>query len=133
MAPQTPSSRLPFLGGNNSGGDARFYLEHYIGVANAGSVLATDVEARLPDNPCKYVMLANWNSDITVTQEYFDLSGESLYENNGREIYYGFGGVLCLQLFQSQNSGLLPVNNTNQIVFKARPGQSMHLWYAWFY
>jgi len=125
--------RPAFLGGQGEGGDARFYLADYFGIARGGSVDATEAIKRLPDNPCKYVMLANWNTTAGSAQAYQALSADSLYENAGYEIYYGFEQSLILQLFPSQNSGLLPVNNTNQICFKARPAATVKLWYAWFY
>lgn len=131
--PPTPSQKISFLGGEKDGGDARFYLEDYRGHALAAAVMATADVARLPDNPCRYVMLANWNSDVSVTQNYSSLSFDGMYENAGDEIYYGFNGVLCFQLFPTQNSGLIPVNNTNQILFKARAGKTRQLFYAWFF
>ena len=111
-----------------------FYLEDFLGKARSSSFdVAADLR-RLPDNPCKFVLLANFNVDEETPLTYTALSADSLYENAGDEIYYGFDGVIAAQLFPSQNSGLLPVNNTNQICLRARPGVGQKkLWYTWFY
>lgn len=99
----------------------------------ASSETVTENGIVLPPNPCRYVMLVNWNTDIATALNYTALSANALYEDSGFELMYGFNGVYAAQLFPSQNSGLLPVNNTNKICVRTRAGVTRQLFYAWFY
>ena len=92
--------------------DMKHYLEDYKGVAAASSVVVpAGATVRLPDIPCKFIQLARWNAsddgNFTVP------SADFLASNN--EIYYGFNTVIFGQLFVSQTTELIPVNNANQI------------------
>jgi len=131
MPAPTPTARQAFIG-DRAANDLPWYLQDYLGIAEGGSLGVGDAIIRLPDNPCRFVMLANWNTTVGSAQTFQALSLNNLYEDSGFEIYYGFGKTLVAQLFPSQNSGLLPVNNTNQICVKARPAAAVQLWYAWF-
>lgn len=127
------SKKIAALGGSTND-PMGFYLENYLGQARSSSFDVSEVIRRLPDNPCKYVLLSNFNVDEETPLTYTALSADSLYENAGDEIYYGFAGVIAAQLFPSQNSGLLPVSNTNQICVRARPAIfQKKLWYTWFW
>lgn len=106
--------------------------ESYLGEARSSSVIATAELQRLPDNPCRFVMLCNWNTDDSTALNYSALSGDNLYENAGFEILYGFNGIVAHQLFASQSTGLLPVKNTNLISFRSRTADRA-LFYTWFY
>ena len=103
-----------------------------------GEVFGSSVEVDengvvLPNNPCRYVMLMNWNSDESSSLTYLPVSADGLYENTNSEFYYGFRGVYVAQLYPSQSSGLLPVRNTNLICVRTRPGITRRLFFAWFY
>lgn len=115
------------------------YLEGFLGLSNAGSVpLTSDKTVRLPDQPCKFVMLSNFNvlddTDNTAKPDAGNFAAEA---DNQQEIYYGFtagaGGRLVGQLFQGQSTELLPVNNCNQIIVRPRKSRTGVLYYAWFW
>lgn len=129
----TPRAKDAFVRSANSG-DVQFYLDNYFGNAQSGVADVSSSLQRLPHNPCRFVMLSNWNATPDAALSYTALSGDSLYENAGDEIYYGFGRVVTAQLFPSQNSGLLPVNNTDQICFFNKAGSATSkLYYTWFW
>lgn len=128
----TPRAKDTFVRSNQ--GDLSFYLENYFGNAQSGVADVTETLQRLPSNPCRFVLLANWNATDDVALSYTALSGDTLYENAGDEIYYGFGRIVTCQLFPSQNSGLLPVNNTDLICFFNKNGSATSkLYYTWFW
>ena len=127
----TPRAKDAFVDSNSS--HVNYWLDNFYGNVEGGVFDVTEDLKRLPENKCKFVMLCNWNAADDTALTYTALSGDSLYENNGDEIYYGFAGVLVAQLFPSQNSGLLPLNNTNQICVRTRPGNTLKLWYACFW
>jgi hypothetical protein len=128
-----PSPRPSELGNASVLSPTEFYLSGFEGRAAASSILVNEVGSRLPYQPCRYALLSNWNVQNDPTLAYKSLSGSGLYEDAGFEIYYGFGGVYCVQLFPSQNSGLLPISNLDQICVRSRAGSSVQLWYAWFW
>lgn len=108
-------------------------IDDSIGDAFSSSFLCTGQLQRLPSNPCRLVLLSNWNVSVDVAQTYDALSTDDLYENAGFEIYYGFRGVIAHQLFPSQSSPFLPVNNTDQISVRVREGAAdRHVWFSWF-
>ena len=105
-------------------------LENFIGQAGASQIQLNDEKIiRLPDNPCKFAMLAHWNTTAEPDPDII-IGGESA--SGGYEIYWGFNGVLAFQLFGTNSTILLPVNNTNQIVAKAGSG-TPYLYFAWFW
>jgi len=128
-----PTPRPAELGNQAALTPTEFYLNGYEGKAAGSSVLVNENGIRLPYQPCKYALLANWNTLNEPTLGYRNLSGNGLYEDAGLELYYGFNGVYVAQLFPSQNSGLLPVANLDMICVRTRPGSSVPLWYAWFW
>lgn len=137
MAAHPSTPQMPFAGQNPAGVSPHLfnYLENYQGKVDGGQIDVTEGGVRLPPRPCKFVMLANWNVNQadTATLAFYAVSGDGLYENSGREVYYGFGGIYIAQLFPTANSGLLPVKNTSQICLRSRPGATIPIWYAWFY
>lgn len=135
MTAPTPTPKAAFLGGqpNDLMKFVSGYFDNYLGKSDAGSVLVTEGGVRLPNRPCKFVLLSNWNTEHDANLNFKTLSGDGLYENSGDEIYYGFNGIYVAQLFPSQNSGLLPVSNTDQICLRSHPSQSTQVWYAWFW
>jgi hypothetical protein len=136
MPAPSPIARKAFIGGGSGGLDpalSDFLTDGYLGEARSSSFEVTQDLKRLPDNPCRFVMLSNWNAGDDVALSYSTLSGDNLYENAGDEIYYGFAGTLAAQLFPSQSTGLLPVKNTNLISVRTRNGEVRKLFYTWFY
>lgn len=130
--PSSPSSLLN-IGVLPQPRDASFLNGDLSGEVFAGSIDVTEAGIVLPNNPCRYAMLCNWNTNTAPALEYAALSTEGLYENSGFEFLYGFNGVYVAQLFPSQTSGLLPVKNTNLICVRTRPGKTRTLFFAWFY
>ena len=133
MAAPTPPPPSLNIGVLPQPRDASFLNGDLRGEVFAGSVEVTEAGVVLPNNPCRYAMLCNWNTDTAPALSYSALSGDGLYENAGFEFLYGFNGVYIAQLFPSQNTGLLPVKNTNLICARTRPGQTRTLFFAWFY
>jgi hypothetical protein len=106
------------------------YLDGFKGHSAAGQIeMIVGKTIRLPDNPCKFVMLSHWNTTEDPEPDIV-IGGEDA--NSGYEIYYGFNGVLHAQLFATDSSPLLPVNNTNQICVRPRTATPF-LYYAWFW
>jgi len=112
------------------------YLENYEGVADAGTeAIAADATIRLPDQPCRYVMLFNWTvTQVTAltTPKNSALSSSPEAAATGTELYYGFGGKMCGQLFAGSATVLLPVNNLNQISVRAVAGATGTVHYVFF-
>lgn len=113
----------------------QFYLSDFQGISDAGSLnVAADVTVRLPNQPCKLVMLSNW----TVADEpTFSPKGTAAFSlpddaDDASEMYYGFNGRIIAQLFAGQSTQLIPVANLNQICVRSTPGSSGVIWYAWF-
>ncbi len=134
MSAPTPRAKKAFIDGQGGGvavGD--LLQDDYLGEARSSSFDVTEALRRLPDNPCRFVMLCNWNTDDATALNYSALSGDSLYENAGFEILYGFNGVVAHQLFASQTTGLLPVKNTNLISVRTRAGVARKLFFTFFY
>lgn len=124
----------PQLGGKQSGPPDINYLANYEGVSGGSAIEVTEGGVTLPPQPCKYVLISNWNvSNDAEGFTYRAPSGDNLYENAGFELYYGFKGVYVCQLFPGSNSFLIPVNNTKQICLRTRPGVTLTAWFAWFY
>ena len=116
----------PFANAETLGADLK-------GEVYGGSVDVDENGVMLPSNECRYVILFNWNADESSSLEYTPVSPEGLYENTEGEFYYGFRGLYVAQLYPSQNTGLLPIRNTNLLCVRTRPGQTRKLFFAWFY
>jgi hypothetical protein len=110
------------------------YLDGFKGETGASSiVIPADKTIRLPHQPCKFVMLSNWNvGDDTAFTAKAVAGSASLVEDDLQEFYYGFRGRLIAQLFSSRSTELLPVSNCNEICVRARPAASATVYYAWF-
>lgn len=131
-----PTQPATLVAGNSGGLDpsiSDLVYDNYLGEARSSSFDVSETLKRLPDNPCRFVMLSNWNAADDTALSYSGLSGDSLYENAGDEIYYGFFGVIAHQLYPTQTTGLLPVKNTNMISVRTRPGETRKLFFTWFY
>ena len=114
--------------------DLRLYLSNFEGRSGASSILVpADKLVRLPDQPCKFAMLSNFNiqNDSAFTLKASGTGG--LYQDIGEEVYYGFNGIVIAQLFPAESTQLLPVNNLDQVCLRTRPGDSITIWYAWFW
>lgn len=110
----------------------KFYLNDYKGEARSGSVaVASGATVRLPEADCKFVQISRWN---VTDDENFTVSGASFLNTND-EIYYGFDGILAHQLFVSQITDLIPVNNLRQIMVrvpsKVAGPVTVHFTYFW--
>jgi hypothetical protein len=110
------------------------YLENFQGRSGASSIDVADGELkRLPNQPCRFVMLANWN--VTNTPE-FNLEAvapATIIEESEEEVYYGFNGVLFAPLIPTRTTDLLPVANCDQVCVRSRPTKSRVIYFAWFY
>lgn len=122
---------MPSIGG---GTELPRVNDAMLGEGRSSSFLCTAELQRLPSNPCRLVLLSNWNSTVDSTAPAYDaLSADDLYENAGLEIYYGFNGIAAHQLFASQMSPFLPISNTDQISVKVRTGTpDRYVWFSWF-
>lgn len=128
-----PTPRPAELGNVAGTSPTEFYLNGFEGRAAGSSLIVTENGLRLPYQPCRYALLANWNVQNEPSLSYKPQGLSGFYEDSNNEIYYGFSGVYVAQLFPSQNSGLLPISNLDQICVRSRPGVSVQLWYAWFW
>jgi hypothetical protein len=131
------SKKTPSFGvGRSTGGfKSPTDMDSFEGFAAGSSILVPDGKlVRLPNQRCRYAMLSHWNVINNASSFAFrTVSGDQMYENAGDEVYFGFNGVLVAQLFPSQSTGLLPVNNLDQICLRSRPGDDITIWYAWFW
>lgn len=107
-------------------------IEQFKGNARSSSIkfeAGAGRTVRLPDQPCRAVMLSRWNAS---DDENFTVIGADFLDTDN-EVYYGFGGVIAHQLFISQTTPLLPINNLNQVTIRvpAKVGAcTVH--YTWF-
>lgn len=112
------------------------YLEDFRGESGAGTLAVSDGETkRLPNQPCRFAILFNWTvQDTSALTSPVAGAASSLpaAAANSTEIYYGFGGVICAQLFAGYSTELLPVNNLNQISVRQPSGKDAIVRYAWF-
>lgn len=93
------------------------YLDDYKGQAHGGSMpLEAGDQKNLPDNACKFVQLHRWN--VTDDEAFTVQNAGTAPAEADTEIYYGYEGVIVGQLFASQATALIPVNNTNQITIR---------------
>ena len=129
--PQKGGGMNPLLGGPRSSN--AFVSTDLKGEVFAGSIEVDQSGVTLPDNRCRYVMLVNWNASSGSDLTYTPVSANGLYEDTDSEFYYGFKGIYVAQLYPSQNSGLLPVRNTNLICVRTRPAITRKLFFAWFF
>jgi len=81
---------------------------------SASVVIPAGKTINLPDQPCKAVMLSRWNAS---DDEQFTVVGPDFLDTDN-EVYYGFGGEIAHQLFISQTTDLLPVNNLRQVTIR---------------
>lgn len=89
--------------------------------------------ARLPNQPCKFAMLSNWNVDDDPSMAFKPVSSDNLVANAGFEVYYGFNGIYVAQLLMGHVTDLLPISNLDQICVRSRPSSTARVWFAWFY
>lgn len=108
----------------------RNYLDGLEGNARSGSIrIAAGSVVTLPDQPCKFVMLSRWNAS---DDEAFTVVGPDFLDTDD-EMYYGFSGQIAHQLFISQATPLLPVNNLKQVTIRVpQKGQPCVVHYSWF-
>lgn len=129
-----PTSSQQIGGGKSVGSIVANYLADYEGKTGGSSIDVGEGGVRLPDQPCKYAMISNWNVlNDAAAFSFHAPSADNLYENSGFEMYYGFNGIYVAQIFPGSNTGLLPVNNLKQICLRTRPGSVLTAWFAWFY
>ena len=116
------------------------YLKDFKGFVDGGSVilpaLAGDdptAVVRLPDQPCKFVQLHNWNTldDISFTAK--GGAGAAGVEDDLQEIFWGVNGKFVGQLFQGRSTEIMPIANLNQIIVRTRPLLAGKVYYTWFW
>ena len=109
------------------------YTAGFKGIPMASSkVIEADVTVRLPDQPCRFAMLSNFNVvDVPTFTAKGDIGANALPEDDLDEIYYGFGGRICAQLFTGRSTEVFPISNLNLITVRCRPSQSTTVWFAW--
>ena len=109
------------------------YLAGFKGVAGASSkIIEADVTVRLPDQPCRFAMLSNFNvTDVPAFTPKGDVGANALPEDDLDEIYWGFSGRICAQLFAGRSTEIFPISNLNLITVRCRPSQSTTVWFAW--
>ena len=109
------------------------YGTGFQGKAFASSTkIPADVTMRLPTVPCKFAMLSNFNvQDVPAFTEKSDLGADALPEDDLDELYWGFNGIICAQLFAGRSTEIFPISNLNQISVRCRPSNSSTLWFAW--
>lgn len=116
------------------------YLEGFQGRADGGTIVLPALAAgvaeayvRLPDQPCKFVQLHNWNvgDDTSFTAK--GGAGAAGVEDDLQEFFWGFNGKLVGQLFAGRSTEIMPLNNLNQIVCRARPLLTAKVYYTWFW
>lgn len=112
----------------------KFYLSDYEGRSGASSIKVGDGELkRLPDQPCKFAVISNWNVQDVPSFTIKATGASGFYDDSADEVYYGFNGIIMGQIMPARSTELLPVNNLNQICVRTRPGDSITIWYAWFW
>ena len=95
-------------------------MEITTGKAHSEYVDVTELGVELPDRPCLFVKLENWDllEDFATAQP--------------ADIYWGHEGRFAHKLAAGGNSELLPVANTNTIIARTKAGQTARLYFTWF-
>ena len=106
------------------------YFNDLTGIGDSDAVQVTEKMTRLPDMKAKFVILSNFN--IEVTANYVNkATGGNLAEETGNEVFWGFRGIPANQLFMGKSTEMLPINNLNQISVRTRPGKTIMLYITW--
>lgn len=111
------------------------YLDGYKGNAVAGDkAIASGETVRLPDEPCRFVILWNWTTTAaTALPEKSGAAGPQPEDAaDDSQLHYGFNGIMCGQLFVGEHTPLLPVNNASQITARLPSGVAGRVHYAIF-
>jgi hypothetical protein len=96
----------------------------------SSSIAVDEDGVTLPNIKARYVMLSNWNVENKALMTKKTLAEP---EQAGDEIYYGFNGTPAHQLFQSQTTAMIPVNNLSDVFLRARPGAVVQVWFSYWY
>ena len=128
------------------------YYDDFRGEPNCDSFTADSGETTtLPDQPCKFVQIHNWTTNIgtvssggavvvagggvTPAAAYTPtnlaatvLPGDA---EDGTELYYGFRGRLCGQIFAGSRSDMIPCTNLNQICVRPGTAGAREVFYTW--
>ena len=111
------------------------YFDGFQGKANSSStIIPADVKIRLPNQPCRFAMLSNFNVlDAPAFTAKTGAGDPALVEDDLTEIYWGFGGQIAHQLFAGRSTEVFPIENLNLITVRCRPSDSTTVWYSWWF
>jgi hypothetical protein len=114
------------------------YLDEFQGIPRGESFSCdADKTVRLPNVPCRFAKLANWNQTTDADTNFTHLVNVDtiLPEGLNADLYWGFvgeqGGDLQFQLFAGRDTEIFPIDNLSRIIFRARPAQAGRLYVAW--
>jgi hypothetical protein len=108
------------------------YLDDFEGKGYADSILVTEAGVKLPNTPCKFVKICNWNTNNDSTQSIQAANATGSYIDTGTEVYYGFHGIIAGQIFPAGSTELLPVSNLNEILLQTKVGGgNRQIWFMW--
>lgn len=86
-----------------------------------------------PDEVCKFVVLANWTTDDSLSNNLtVPKDSNFVAESSQTEIYYGYDKSFAHQLFAGRETNYLPCQNLAQISVRARKGQTRKLFFTFF-
>lgn len=98
------------------------------------AIRATGDGVRLPDRKARFVKISHFNVENSESYEYKNPPSQNLADEvSSSEIYYGFD-FPAHQLFIGETTEIFPVaENLNEIVVKARPGQTTTVWFSYWW
>lgn len=108
-----------------------FYLS-IEGGAQSGSIDVDEKGVRLPHQPCRFVKLENLTVSGDAVFSYKSRAGNGA-RNASLEVYYGFGDEIAHALYDGRATELYPIDNLNRVILRARPGETVKIYYSWFY
>jgi hypothetical protein len=101
----------------------------------SSAVEVTANGVRLPDIPAIAAMLSNWNvenaAEMNLRLGALGIGSFSPDRETQLEVYWGFGGVYAHQLFPGDSSPIVPVTNLKDICLRARPDQTVTIWFSY--
>lgn len=126
------------------------YYDDFKGEPSCDSVtLPAATTQSLPDQPCKFVQIHNWttnagtvgNNGVPVASGGAAPSGFTpalgaastvpTSAPTGSEVYYGFRGKLCNQVFPGYSSNQIPCTNLSQISLRPGAAGAREVFYTW--
>ena len=89
----------------------------YVDVTNGPTPLTKDL-------PCDAVIISGWNVEDDTSDTPITRDATTAYDESGDEIYWGKGGVCNHQVFPTETTYYIGVNNAHDVSVRASANKS---------